>query len=288
MKKLNENKKSDSDDEDEDEDDKMRVSSARKAPKPEPKDEEAMEEADEDEEEEKEFAHCKPVTGIIDESEVSAAMSLKNMNRSVFYANDAIYHMFRLHSHLYERLATARESATTIAKAQKPARKQAAVHSEFLNLLFHLLNGATTAGKFEDDCRTLLGAKSYLLFTLDKLIYKVIKQVQLVIQEEPSGKLLHLHDYELARDAAFNEGIYAQTHAFFYKKSHVTAWRLLKTVSRCTLDSSRWGPNDRNSPTVRWTRDSRLTYRASSGTVAGGDIRNQWNWMMMKSVPLSS
>ena len=208
VKKLNENKKSDSDDEDEDEDDKMRVSSARKAPKPEPKDEEAMEEADEDEEEEKEFAHCKPVTGIIDESEVSAAMSLKNMNRSVFYANDAIYHMFRLHSHLYERLATARESATTIAKAQKPARKQAAVHSEFLNLLFHLLNGTTTAGKFEDDCRTLLGAKSYLLFTLDKLIYKVIKQVQLVIQEEPSGKLLHLHDYELARDAAFNEGIY--------------------------------------------------------------------------------
>ena len=208
VKKLNENKKSESDEEEEDEDDKMRVSSARKAPKVEPKEEAEEQEDDEDDEEEKEFALCKPVSGIVDAAEASAAVALKNMKRTVFYANDQIYHMFRLHSHLFERMSTARESAAAMAKASKPARKQADVHTEFLRLLFHLLNGTTESGKFEDDCRTLLGAKSYLLFTLDKLIYKVIKQVQLVIQEEPSSKLLHLHDYELAREASFNEGIY--------------------------------------------------------------------------------
>ena len=214
VKKLQENKKSESEDEYEDEDDKMRVSSARKVPKTEPKEEKQEEEApqvsemEEDDEEEKEFAQCKPVSGIADDAEGAAATALKNMKRSVFYANDAIFHMFRLHSHLYERMATARESAAAVAKASKPARKQADVHTEFLQLLFHLLNGTTESGKFEDDCRTLLGSKSYLLFTLDKLIYKVIKQVQLVIQEEPSSKLLHLHDYELARDAPYNEGVY--------------------------------------------------------------------------------
>jgi len=95
-----------------------------------------------------------------------------------------------------------------MAKVSKPARKQADVHGEFLKLLFHLLNGTTESGKFEDDCRTLLGAKSYLLFTLDKLIYKVVKQVQLVIQDELSNKLLHLHDYELSRDAPYDENVY--------------------------------------------------------------------------------
>lgn len=213
VKKAQENKANASDDEEEDEDDKMRVSSARKAPKTEPKVEEeaptTRREEEEDDTEEKEFSQCKPVSGITDDAEVTAnSTALKSMKRSIFYANDVIYHMFRLHSHLYERMWTARESAAAMAKASKPARKQADIHGEFLKLLFHLLNGTTESGKFEDDCRTLLGSKSYLLFTLDKLIYKVIKQVQLVIQEEPSSKLLHLHDYELARDAAFNEGIY--------------------------------------------------------------------------------
>jgi paired amphipathic helix protein Sin3a len=209
VKKLNETKKNESEaDEDEDEDDKMRVSSARKAARPDVKDEEDEDMEESEEEEEKDFTNCKPASGIIDETEASAKVPLRTLKRNIFYANDAIYHMFRLHSHLYERLATARESAATMAKASKPARKQADVHTEFLRLLFHLLNGTTESAKFEDDCRTLLGAKSYLLFTLDKLIYKVIKQVQLVIQEEPSSKLLHLHDYELARDANFNDGIY--------------------------------------------------------------------------------
>ena len=54
----------------------------------------------------------------------------------------------------------------------------------------------------------LLGQNSYLLFTLDKLIYKLIKQVQALLAEEIDAKLIHLAEYEAARDAPFHEGVY--------------------------------------------------------------------------------
>jgi hypothetical protein len=47
----------------------------------------------------------------------------------------------------------------------------------FLNALYNLLDGSSDNTKFEDDCRAIIGTQSYVLFTLDKLIYKVVKQV---------------------------------------------------------------------------------------------------------------
>lgn len=43
------------------------------------------------------------------------------------------------------------------------------------------------------------GMSSYVLFTLDKLVQKVVKQVQLVLQEEQSHRLVELWRYEAAR-----------------------------------------------------------------------------------------
>ncbi len=40
---------------------------------------------------------------------------------------------------------------------------------------------------------------SYVLFTLDKLVQKVVKQMQLVLQEEQSHRLVELWRYEDAR-----------------------------------------------------------------------------------------
>jgi hypothetical protein len=42
---------------------------------------------------------------------------------------------------------------------------------------------------------------SYVLFTLDKLVQKVVKQMQLVLQEEQSHRLVELWKYEDARTA---------------------------------------------------------------------------------------
>ena len=47
----------------------------------------------------------------------------------------------------------------------------------FMNALYSLLDGSADNTKFEDDCRAIIGTQSYLLFTLDKLIYKLVKQV---------------------------------------------------------------------------------------------------------------
>lgn len=47
----------------------------------------------------------------------------------------------------------------------------------FMNALYNLLDGSSDNTKFEDDCRAIIGTQSYLLFTLDKLIYKLVKQV---------------------------------------------------------------------------------------------------------------
>jgi len=87
-----------------------------------------------------------------------------------------------------------------------------------------LLDGSSDSTKFEDDCRSIIGTQSYVLFTLDKLIYKVVKQasclrdhiyitttdikyiffsaslqLQAVASDEMDSKLLQLYLYEKSR-----------------------------------------------------------------------------------------
>lgn len=49
----------------------------------------------------------------------------------------------------------------------------------FMSALHSLLDGSADNSKFEDDCRSIIGNQSYVLFTLDKLIFKLVKQVSL-------------------------------------------------------------------------------------------------------------
>ena len=47
----------------------------------------------------------------------------------------------------------------------------------FISALYNLLDGSSDNTKFEDECRAIIGNQSYMLFTLDKLIYKLVKHV---------------------------------------------------------------------------------------------------------------
>lgn len=47
----------------------------------------------------------------------------------------------------------------------------------FMSALYSLLDGSSDNANFEDDCRAILGNQSYVLFTLDKLIFKLVRQV---------------------------------------------------------------------------------------------------------------
>ena len=53
------------------------------------------------------------------------------------------------------------------------------VESKFTSALYSLVDGSADNDKFEDECRAIIGTQSYILFTLDKLIFKIVKQVQL-------------------------------------------------------------------------------------------------------------
>jgi len=134
----------------------------------------------------------------------------------MFYGHDGYYMLFRLHQHLYDRLSTARASAASLSnqfgqKAEPESvrvAKAREIHDEFLRLFFKLLNGQVESSAFEDDCRTLLGANSYVLFTLDKLVFKIVKQIQALAQDETAAKLRRLAEYEKARAGAFSEAVY--------------------------------------------------------------------------------
>jgi hypothetical protein len=61
------------------------------------------------------------------------------------------------------------------------------------------------AGKFEDDCRMLLGTNSYELYTLDKVVEKLLGQAQSLTSDASSqsgAKLLALHEYEHLRSVS--------------------------------------------------------------------------------------
>ncbi|KAK4765643.1 hypothetical protein SAY86_026733 [Trapa natans] len=68
-----------------------------------------------------------------------------------------------------------------------------------MTALYNLLDGSSDNTKFEDDCRSIIGTQSYVLFTLDKLIYKLVKQLQAVAADEMDSKLLQLYAYEKSR-----------------------------------------------------------------------------------------
>jgi hypothetical protein len=105
----------------------------------------------------------------------------------------------RFHWHLYDRLLTAQRCAreklqpqqySAWAAAGEPQRTPErelsvaqredakALHSEFMGMVRSMLDGQLEASLFEDQVRQLLGTNSYVLFTLDKLITKMVKHLQ--------------------------------------------------------------------------------------------------------------
>ena len=103
-----------------------------------------------------------------------------------------------------------------------------------MQVLYSLLDGTVDNVKFEDDCRAIIGTQSYVLFTMDKLIFMLVKQVksctntispvcgfrmltdhivfsgqlQSVASDEMANKLLALNTYEKSRASGFLDAVY--------------------------------------------------------------------------------
>ncbi|PWA46416.1 histone deacetylase interacting domain, Sin3 [Artemisia annua] len=133
----------------------------------------------------------------------------------VFYGNDAFYTLFRLHQVLYDRLLSAKLHSLSAEARRRTASSPSDLYAIFMNSLYNLLDGVADNSKFEDDCRDILGNQSYVLFTLDKLIFKIVKQLQNIVSDETDNKLLQLYEYERSRDPEkFIDSVY-------YENAHV-------------------------------------------------------------------
>lgn len=98
----------------------------------------------------------------------------------------------RYHRYLYDRMCTAkrcceqknqplfRQTGEARREDDEAGRQEEAerLHGQFMTLLREVLTGKIDSSTFEDSCRSLLGTNSYVLFTLDKLIHKLVKHMQ--------------------------------------------------------------------------------------------------------------
>ncbi|KAF8110006.1 hypothetical protein N665_0088s0024 [Sinapis alba] len=134
----------------------------------------------------------------------------------VFYGNDSYYVLFRLHQMLYERMQSAKKQSEKKGKA--PDNTTPDSYSRFMDALYNLLDGSSDNTKFEDECRSAFGAQSYVLFTLDKLVQKLVKHLHAVAADETDTKLVQLYAYENYRkkgrffDLVYQENARALLH----------------------------------------------------------------------------
>ena len=70
------------------------------------------------------YKSCKPVSGNIVDGSSNSKTRYVDLPGKVFYGDEGFYHLVRLHQHLYDRLQTARTSATAMAKKTKGKRRK--------------------------------------------------------------------------------------------------------------------------------------------------------------------
>ncbi len=88
-------------------------------------------------------------------------------------------------------------------------------YNKFMDELVKLISGAVEQGQFEDEARLALGTGSFMLFTLDKVVGYLCKQVHVVLGDAQADQLLGLYNYEFARtqEGNANEQVYINNAA---------------------------------------------------------------------------
>jgi histone deacetylase complex regulatory component SIN3 len=135
---------------------------------------------------------------------------MRYRNDSVLFADESLYILMRLYEIAFQRLAAARQMAQSQYERQRSARMneqrqpEAAmdlksisdslynpegearaeatlrapsdIYREYMDMLRRYLSNAIDSQEYEDYCRRVLGPESYVLFTLDKVLFKLVKQ----------------------------------------------------------------------------------------------------------------
>jgi paired amphipathic helix protein Sin3a len=171
--------------------------------------------AADEEEDESGFVGCRPIVPVVAGGAPPPAAPRAPRAAGapprlpVFYASEPLYLFFRLHHILYDRLRAARACAAQREAARAEGAPSAAeAHARFMALAQGLLEGRVDPGVYEDDVRALLGTASFQLFTLDKLVLKVVRQAAGCLADEGAARLMDLWRYEAARGAPAPDAVY--------------------------------------------------------------------------------
>ncbi|KAI3467443.1 hypothetical protein Pfo_024106 [Paulownia fortunei] len=183
---------------------------------------------------------------------VPMALHGKEKNSQIFYGNDSFYLLFRLHQMLYERMQSAKlhssspENKWRISNDANPTDS----YARFKDALHSLLNGSSDNAKFEDECRAIIGAQSYILFTLDKLIHKLVKQLQTIATDEMDNKLLQLYAYERSRNPeTFADAVYHENARFLLPEENLYRIECLPCPTHLTMQLMK-NEHDKLEPTA--------------------------------------
>ncbi|VFQ95207.1 unnamed protein product [Cuscuta campestris] len=152
-----------------------------------------------------------------------SSLGLHDEGSRIFYGNVSFYVLFRLYQILYERIQKAKIQSYSDENRQRISNDgNPDPFLRFMNNVFGLLDGSCDNAKFEDECRAIIGSQSYILFTLDKLIYKIAKQLQTIATEEMENKLLQLYIYEKSRSSAtFCDVIYHENVRLLFPNENI-------------------------------------------------------------------
>lgn len=156
----------------------------------------------------------------------------------VFYGNDNFYVLLRLHRTLYERILAAKTNLTSSETKWRNLKDSSSSdpYASFMTALYYLLDGSSDNSKFEDDCRAILGNQSYVLFTLDKLIYKLVKQLQAVATDEMDNKLLQLFEYEKSRKPGkLVDSVYHENARVLLHEDNIYRFELSSSPTRLSI-----------------------------------------------------
>ncbi|XP_028775290.1 paired amphipathic helix protein Sin3-like 2 [Neltuma alba] len=148
---------------------------------------------------------------------VSPVLVEERRESRVIYGNDDFYVLFRLHHILYERILSAKTNSMNDEMKRRIAKDANSPdpYSRFMDALYNLLDGSVDHAKFEDECQEIIGNQSYMLFTLDKLIHKLVKQLQVVANVEINNILLQLLEYQNSQKPE------RQTHSAYLANARV-------------------------------------------------------------------
>ncbi|CAI5740090.1 unnamed protein product [Peronospora farinosa] len=130
--------------------------------------------------------------------------------KSLFYGNQHAYAFLRLYQVLHNRLERAydlcekakrnrnRRTINPAARALVHAhhslsastKEKTGDYQAFVSKLYSLIDGSVDNSKYEDSCRSLMGSTSYFLFTMDKLVAQVLKQMQHLANDDVCQELI--------------------------------------------------------------------------------------------------